>query len=143
MTRINLVSPSLLTDAHLLAEYRELPRAFPLAAAALRRHGNPARVPSPPRYTMGTGHVSFFYARTDYLSARQFAIILEMQRRGFTPSHTTPPPPVAGYPLSHWQPDEADIAVNLGRLRERLLHPPRPNFYTYYGKPVDAGFYAR
>lgn len=90
---------------------------------------------------MGTGHVAFFYARTDYLSARQFAIIAEMRRRGFNPAHTMAPSPVAGYPISNWQPDADDIAVSLGRLRERLAAPPRPNFYTYCGKPVDAGFY--
>ena len=141
MTRINLIDPRELTDQHLRAEYRELPRAFPLATAALLRHrGDPRRVPGPVRYTMGTGHVAFFYTRTDYLSARQLAIIIEMQRRGYSPTHTTAPPPVAGYPLSGWQPDAADIAVSLARLRERLLSPPRPHFYTYEGQPVVADF---
>lgn len=142
MTRINLIDPSCLTDAHLRAEFRELPRAFPLAAAALRRHrGDPRRVLGPARYTMGTGHVAFFYARTDFLSARQFAIIAELVRRGYSPTHTTAPPPVAGYPLSGWQPDAADIEISRARLRERLLSPPRPNFYTYEGRPVAADFY--
>ena len=142
MTRINLIDPCELTDQHLLAEYRELPRAFPLAVAALRRHrGNPARVPSPARYTMGTGHVAFFYARTDYLSARQFAIIAELRRRGYDPTHTKAPSPVEGYSLSGWRPDTADIEISRARLRERLRNPPRPHFYTYEGQPVAADFY--
>ena len=90
---------------------------------------------------MGTGHVAFFYARTDFLSARQFAIIAEMRRRGYSTTHTTAPPPVAGYPLSGWQPNATDIAVSRARLRERLRAPPRPHFYTHEGQPVAADFY--
>jgi deoxyribonuclease (pyrimidine dimer) len=68
MTRINVVAPRDLTDQHLLAEYRELPRVFTLAQAWLDR-GKPGALPE--RYALGTGHVKFFYDKTDYLAKRQ------------------------------------------------------------------------
>ena len=135
MTRINVVPPENLTDQHLFAEYRELPRAFPLAAAALRR----GVVLGPPRYTMGEGHVTFFYSRTDYLVGRHAAIVTELLSRSYDLSRTEPLVRVVGYGVSRWQPTERDISVNLERLRERLRS--RQNFYTLRGQPVSADFY--
>lgn len=52
MTRINCVPVEELTDKHLLAEYRELPRIFNLARAV---------EDAPTEYVLGTGHMKFFY----------------------------------------------------------------------------------
>lgn len=119
MTRINLVPPATLTDEHLLAEYRELPRVFALAAAAYQR----GPVSPPQRYTMGAGHVRFFFGRTDWLSARQQALIAELLFRGYQLAHTTAPLPLDVCPDRGWQPDTDDLAVNLARLRERIAKP--------------------
>lgn len=135
MTRINVVPPETLTDQHLLAEYRELPRVLPLAAAAVRR----GIVLGPPRYTLGKGHVTFFYSRTDYLVGRHAVIVMELLRRGYNLSRREPLVAVVGYGVSKWQPTERDISVNLERLRERLRS--RPGFYTHYRQPVSADFY--
>lgn len=54
MTRINLVEPRYLTDEHLLAEYRELPRVF----TYVDRHG--IAEDRPESYKLGKGHVKFF-----------------------------------------------------------------------------------
>lgn len=135
MTRINVVPPEMLTDQHIRAEYRELPRAFPLAAAALRR----GVVLGPPRYTMGEGHVTFFYSRTDYLADRHAAIVAELLKRGYNLEHREPLTRVVGYGVSRWQPTERDISVNLERLCERLRS--QPGFYKYYRQPVSADFY--
>lgn len=129
MTRINVIHPKRLTDQHLLAEYRELPRVFSLA----RVDYNPV-----PRYTMGTGHVRFFYSRTGYLAARQSAIIAECLSRGFDIAHREPPTPVPGL-SGDWVPSSKDICVNLDRLRSKLIE--KPEFYRYYGKIVTEGFY--
>lgn len=129
MTRINLPDPVTLTDQHLLAEYRELPRIFALARPNAKR---------PAAYTMGTGHVLFFYPLTKWLSKRQAALIAECQRRGFNVAHTTPPNPIPGCD-GDWTPTPEAIATNLQRLRERLAQ--KPGFYTHYGKPVPADFY--
>ena len=129
MTRINVIPPKRLTNQHLLAEYRELPRVFALA----RVDYNPV-----PRYTMGTGHVRFFYSRTGYLAARQSAIIAECLARGFDIAHREPPTPVPGL-SDDWVPSSKDICVNLDRLRSKLTE--KPGFYRYYDKIVGDDFY--
>lgn len=135
MTRINTVEPVRLTDQHLLAEARELPRVFPLAQAAI----DVGIVIGPERYTLGKGHVKFFYSRTDYLSRRQTAIIAECLDRGFNLTHRVAPAPLLGCGVSRWEPDAADIAVNLARLRDRLH--ARPGWYRYRGVVVGPDFY--
>lgn len=135
MTRINTIPPAALTDQHILAEYRELPRIFALVAAAIRANKS---LEGPVRYTMGAGHVRFFYTRTDYLSARQTALIAELLSRGCNLTHREAPVPIT---FSGWAPDAADIEVNLARLRERLKAAPRPGYYTHRGVPVGPDFY--
>lgn len=77
MTRINCIPPSDLVDAHLLAEYRELPRVFKLAR----------KLASPPHtYRLGKGHLKFFYNKGQFLWERWLSIRLEMYERGFSPS---------------------------------------------------------
>ena len=129
MTRINVVEPEELTDQHLLAEYRELPRTFAIARPGVK---------VPESYTLGTGHVLFFYPRTGWLSRRQAALIAECQRRGFAVQHTTPPAPVPGCD-GDWIPTPEARAVNLARLQERLSQ--RLVWYTFHGKPVEQTFY--
>ncbi len=145
MTRINVIPPAELTDAHLLAEYRELPRVFSLALEACNRQPLSApddarlvRATIPPAYTMGTGHVRFFYARTRWLSRRQSEIIAECLSRGFAIAHTTAPDPVPGLD-DDWTPDDDARAANLARLNERLAE--RPGWYTHRGTKVGADFY--
>jgi deoxyribonuclease (pyrimidine dimer) len=129
VTRINVIPPEELADQHLLAEYRELPRTFALARPGVK---------VPEHYTLGKGHVLFFYPRTGWLSRRQAALITECQRRGFQVQHVTPPPPVPGCD-GEWHPTPEAVAVNLARLQERLAQ--RPGWYTLRGVPVPPTFY--
>lgn len=134
MTRINVLAPCGLTDQHLLAEYRELPRVFTLARNAL-----PLNFESIPRaYTLGTGHVRFFYPRTGFLAHRQAGLIRELLDRGYALTHQSAPEPVTGLDQD-WTPDEEAVRINLTRLRERLLKTGAR--YTLRGVPVDAHFY--
>lgn len=135
MTRINTIPPERLTDQHLLAEYRELPRVLPLAAAAVKR----GIILGPLRYTLGKGHVTFFYSRTDYLVRRHAAIVTELLSRGYNLSRREPLVAVVGCGESKWTPTKRDEQVNLDRLRERLRS--KQNFYTFYGTPVPPDFY--
>jgi len=132
MTRINVIHPTRLTDQHLLAEYRELPRVFALASNAA------TSVPVPPAYTLGTGHVRFFYPRTRFLSDRQQTLIQELLERGYNLAHRTAPAPVLGRDGT-WAPDDDARDINLTRLREKLAKAGAK--YTYYGKPVPPTFY--
>ncbi len=129
MTRINVIPPELLTDQHVLAEYRELPRIFRLARLNAKR---------PTRYVLGTGHALFFYPLTAWLSRRQAALIAECEARGFEIQYRTPPAPIPGLD-GDWEPDADAVALCLSRLRERLHE--KPHLYRYRGAPVGLDFY--
>jgi len=111
MTRINLVPPEELHDKHLLAEYRELPRIFRLAR----------RAPEAPEvYTLGRGHVMFFYDKLAFLAQRQRSLINEMIRRGFRPQFTNIDELLNSCPdefKGDYVPTPAALALN----RERIL----------------------
>lgn len=81
MTRINVVPVTELCDKHLLAEYRELPRVFALATAWYNRGGDVEDLPAV--YTLGTGHVKFFYDKLLWCFNRQFYLYGECLARGF------------------------------------------------------------
>lgn len=118
MTRINLVPPAELEDKHLLAEYRELPRVFALAAAWDRRGRD---TPVPPAYTLGKGHVAFFYDKLGFLRQRYALLVEEMRDRGFTVNY--PEPLVPALPRDLFRPYTATLTaleVNRQRIALRL-----------------------
>ena len=92
MTRINIISPTELTDQHLIAEYREI---F-MVAGSLRRtlvsKSGYQESKVPKKYTLNQGHVYFFYNKGKYLHNRYNELILEMKNRGFSPSNDRPFP---------------------------------------------------
>ncbi|APY15829.1 endonuclease V [Brucella sp. 10RB9214] len=123
MTRINCIPPAELTGPHLVAEYRELPRVFALVRAAIQRGEAPQDPRNPQQYTLGAGHVRFFYARLGYLAKRQAALIAEMQARGYAPQFTNIEELLIGIPLewrADWEPTVEAIAINRARIAERL-----------------------
>lgn len=83
MTRINLVEPYQLTDKHLMAEYRELPRIFTAVLKLQGQGKTPADVDIPHRYVLGKGHVKFFYDKIVWLETRYFRLYRELLNRGF------------------------------------------------------------
>ncbi|RYD63982.1 MAG: endonuclease V [Verrucomicrobiaceae bacterium] len=122
MTRINVVAPTELSRQHLVAEYRELPRIFNLVRKAIERGERPDLL-AIPEYTLGRGHVRFFYPRLLYLADRQAALVAEMQARGYAPFYTEHPTIThADIPRewwSDWLPDEHAYAINRARIAER------------------------
>lgn len=118
MTRINCVPPGELCGKHLVAEYRELPRVFALVRAAIARRERPVRADC---YTLGKGHVRFFYTRLAWLTRRQAALIAEMRRRGYSPSFGAPP--LDGFPpewCGDWVPDAEALRINRERIAARM-----------------------
>lgn len=79
MTRINCgIPPAELVDKHLLAEHREIKR-IPNAI----KNGK-ARIENiPEKFTLGKGHVKFFYNKLYYLHTRYNDIYDECVNRGF------------------------------------------------------------
>lgn len=122
MTRINCIPPRELSGRHLVAEYRELPRIFALVRAAIARGETPGDPRNPQRYTLGAGHVRFFYCRLGYLAKRQAALVAEMRARGYRPAFDDPSGLIAGIPIEwclDWDPPPEAIAINLARIAER------------------------
>lgn len=119
MTRINCVPVEELSGSHLVAEYRELPRVFALArAAALRKSFS-----QPETYTLGKGHLLFFYTRLGYLARRHAELIQEMKRRGYKPTFAgMRREDFADTPDSYWndwEPTIEALALNRERIKER------------------------
>lgn len=89
MTRINLVPPSELSDQHLFAEWREIkmvPKALRRSLYALcgRTHMPREQLLSKlsKDFTLGTGHVMFFYDKGSYLHYRYGQLTYELVKRG-------------------------------------------------------------
>lgn len=120
MTRINCVPPEELTDKHLLAEYRELPRVFSLAYGAYRRGVDPATFPQ--QYVLGKGHVLFFYDKLAYLERRFNAIYLECRKRGWRCTYARAPilPPMPTSWQQGWTPTPDALQLNRQRIADRL-----------------------
>lgn len=121
MTRINCVPVAELTDAHLGAEYRELPRVIGLVRAAIERGESPGDRRNPQSYVLGPGHVRFFYARLAWVKERYEQIVDECDRRGRRARFRALPfgsdIPVQWWGM--WTPDAAALALNRARIAER------------------------
>lgn len=119
MTRINCVPVQELSGPHLVAEYRELPRVFALAEKAAARGG----FVQPDKYTLGKGHVIFFYTRLGYLAERQRSLVNEMKRRGYKPAYSgierAQFPGIPDAYWAHWTPTPEALALNRARIAER------------------------
>ncbi|CCJ59367.1 pyrimidine dimer DNA glycosylase/endonuclease V [Bordetella bronchiseptica] len=119
MTRINCVPVEELSGPHLVAEYRELPRVFALAQKAAARGG----LVQPAAYTLGKGHLLFFYTRLGYLARRHRALVEEMRRRGYRPAFAGVAredfPDIPAPFWSDWTPTEEALALNRARIAAR------------------------
>lgn len=118
MTRINLIEPRRLHQKHLVAEYREITRVYALASAWHQR-GRDTGIP--PHYTMGKGHVTFFYDKLGFIRDRYVQLVEEMRRRGYTVNY--PQPPEVGLPqdlFNGYVPTEEALKANLQRLAESI-----------------------
>lgn len=110
MTRINCIPVEELSNEHLRAEYREMPR---IAKAA-------KRLPNPPlSYRMGNGHMKFFYDKGEWLRKRyEEEIVPAMQSKGYKTTYTKYPEHPPGL-NNDWTPTKTAMRINLRRLKER------------------------
>lgn len=118
MTRINVVHPKELTDKHLLAEYRELPRVFALAHSWYMQGGQFDTLTR--EYTLGHGHVRFFYNKLGYCTKRHALLVNEMLSRGFRVTYKNPPSITISALAGDWTPTSNAIRINRERIDERL-----------------------
>ena len=133
MTRINIISPSELTDQHLVAEYREI---FMVGSALQRslKSKNWDRKTIPKKFTLNVGHVKFFYDKGKYLHNRYTQIVNEMKARGMKPDPSryfkTHQFPDEFY--NDWEPD--DKAYEIIRERINLRLQQKPGWYRWTNK---------
>ena len=87
MTRINAdIDPSTLHRRHLIAELREITMVPAALKRSLRTKSKEDILRSIPKtYTLGTGHVRFFYDKQKFLANRFMKLIAEMERRAYSP----------------------------------------------------------
>lgn len=122
MTRINCVEVETLIREHLVAEYRELPRIY----ALVKKSGGNPRKDAPFKYTMGKGHVLFFYNKLSYIYNRHIQLINEMHKRGYNtsfdiPSLETLKSEIPNEKMWHdWVPSEKDKLINIERINIRV-----------------------
>lgn len=118
MTRINVIPVCELSDQHLIAEYRELPRV-------LKQTINVKDAPK--EYHLGKGHVKWAKCHELFLVKRQMDIIREMRFRNFHVSYGQL------FDLSRFDGDYIPtidaIKVNRDRIKEKI--GKKPNWYKW------------
>lgn len=127
MTRINTLHPKYLSDQHLMAEYRELPRVFTIVKKG-KDKGKPGT-----EFKMGEGHVKFFYDKLDWLFTRYYDICTELMNRKYKINMIKPDDLwTVGNRSKHWsgnwKPTLKDHKVSC----ERLLHKLNTQNHTYH-----------
>jgi hypothetical protein len=116
MTRINAgIPPQKLTNRHLLAEHREIKRI-----PNVIKNGKANLDGIPEQFSLGKGHVKFFYNKLGYLHARYVEIRTECEARGF--NITNYEDAFLGLPddlYGTWEPGAEDIRIIEERIRSR------------------------
>lgn len=119
MTRINLVDPSELHRKHLVAEYREIVRVFALARAC-QYELHKKKIPD--KYTLGAGHVLFFYDKLQFISDRYDLLCNEMQKRGYSTNRIAKEELHKGIAKNlfwNYNPTPEALEINRQRIKER------------------------
>jgi hypothetical protein len=118
MTRINCgIPPKQLTRQHLLAEAREIKR-IPNCISK----GKYVMKDIPREFTLGKGHVKFFYNKLQYLKKRYEEIYAECLNRGYMVTYFGSA--WDNIPLelmNDYEPTNRDKEIVLARINERLF----------------------
>ena len=120
MTRINIgVPPRELTNKHLIAEHREIKR---IPNVISKGKYNLKSVP--PKFTLGKGHVSFFYDKLEYLRERYVSLYNECIARGYNvQNYENCWDGVPKELMNKYTPTEEDIKIVSERIADRLANP--------------------
>lgn len=122
MTRINAgIPPRMLANKHLLAEHREIKRIPNM----VYKHGcDISSIPT--EFTLGKGHVKFFYNKMHYTYKRYKQLYSECRRRGFKVTNYEDAwyriPIGLGY-WQEWEPTAEAIALVAERINDKLNMP--------------------
>lgn len=142
MTRINLVPVEELMDQHLFAEFREIkmvPKSLARSIKARGVHGVLTMIPH--KFTLNTGHVSFFYDKGAYLGRRYAELRKELDLRGvnYDRSSALDPDGVYSRHAAHffgdYEPTPEALTIIRTRIAEKIAM--KPEWYKYEGKPIQ------
>jgi hypothetical protein len=124
MTRINIaIPPAELNTRHLLAEHRELKR---IPNCVSRGRFNLKSTPK--EFTLGKGHVSFFYDKLEYLRKRYEDLYEECMNRNFNVSYYGNAwDDIPSELMNDYTPTQRDEQLIRERIKEKLNK-------TYEGK---------
>lgn len=141
MTRINVIDVKDLADQHLMAEYRELPMVHGSLKRTLnsKRGFDVRRIPA--KYTLNTGHVTFFYNKAQYLYNRYNELVDELRNRGYEISPEDRVVDWNVFPDYCWkdyQPTVESQFINAERIVQRLSE--KTGFYNYNRSKISVDF---
>lgn len=129
--RVNLgITPALLADQHLIAEYAEVG----MVPGHLRKCYS---LPRQPNETMllRFDHITFFKDKLLYLQKRKEELVKEMEFRGFTVNF--PNLDIDGLPhglKNNWEPSINQSRFVKQRIVERLI--AKPDWYRFHRTPI-------
>jgi deoxyribonuclease (pyrimidine dimer) len=134
MTRINIIPPQLLADQHLLAENKEILQLCGQYKKSLKSKKGIYGIPM--SFTLGKGHVKFFYDKLMYLHKRFLEVQREMKERGFTTYQKFD----TNFILkrNHYQDYKPTLAAHISlivRISQKLEN--KPGYYKYKGQDFD------
>lgn len=117
MTRINIsVPPEELIMQHLIAEHREMIR-IPNTV----KSGKAKLVGIPTQFTLGTGHVKFFYDKLLFLKNRYEAVYQECRKRGYNVQYYGSAwDGVPAHLMNDYHPTEKDDDIIRERINSKL-----------------------
>ena len=134
MTRINsAINPKNLTDQHLIAELRELPRIF--TAVKKRIENGKSFDDIPEKFTLGVGHCKFFYDKCEFLAERHINLRIEYRVRfNKQYSFNLVKYSVNEFVWKGYQPTEKEKALLVERISTRITESNQTP--RYYGKSI-------
>lgn len=136
MTRINsAISPKSLTDQHLLAELRELPRIFTAVLNRVRSNKSFNDIPS--KFTLGNGHVKFFYDKCKFLDERHKSLRQEYFER-YNKDYNFDYLRISDIPdnlFRDYNPTPEEKKLLIERISTRILNSNQ--IPRYYGKAIE------
>lgn len=134
LTRINLVPVDELTDQHLFAEYRELPRILTNVRQLIDKGKSVDDINIPNVFTLGKGHMTFFYNKLVFLKRRHEELITELFDRGVYYLSIYDSINISEIPegwCGDYEPEVRDIRLSRERLLDKIWL--RTDFYRYKG----------
>lgn len=137
MTRINVIPVEELSDQHLIAEYRELPRIIK------QEHIYVGDAPN--KYVLGKGHIKWAIKHGNFCMYRYYLLCEEMKYRGFKVNYSyedldklATDNQIRLYTQNYWPTDD-DIELSRNRIKEKLAMKPQWYKWTNRQKPYYVG----